>query len=198
MANSRAVNESGFQLVGEPAHLLLPRSPVVAFAELSQWLFSRPILAASLSIKQQFFARLALLRWSERVDWVRLYSLEALAAGLLCGALDGLRLYQGHPPDPFESPVEFQQLGQLLLQALEVADGEWRELHVDDLQLQAGYGKHLNRATEEENVEYLARPGSGDAEARRALGETFRTGYSLGLIDAAIVSLHGEPPDLLE
>ena len=85
-----------------------------------------------------------------------------------------------------------------MVQAMDVADGEWREVDADVLQLQAGYGKHLNRATEEENVEFLARPGSGDGQTRRALGETFRTGYSLGLIDAAIICLHGEIPEKLE
>ena len=193
------MNESGFQLAGEPAHLLLPRPPVLAFSQLSQWLLSDPNLATSLAIKDQFFTLLGALRWSERSEWVRIYSLEALSGGLLCGALDGMHFYrQGHIPDCFEVSAEFQQLKQLLLQALNVADGEWRELDADGLQLQAGYGKHLNRATDEENVEYLARPGSGDAQVRRALGETFRTGYSLGLIDAAIICQHGEAPEPLQ
>ena len=175
--------------------MLLPRPPLEAFHELDLWLLQQPDVRAqrgcSQSLQSQLFPLLESLRWSDREDWIRRYSLESLAAGLLCGALDGLFLYRlDEPPLPSESLK--------LRQALEVADGEWRLLDVDALQLQAGYGKHLNRATEEENVEFLRRPGSGDAQAQRAMAETFRTGYSLGLIDAAIVSLHGQAPERLQ
>ncbi len=189
------MNELGFQLHGEPTHLLLPRPPLQAFYELDLWILEKPevrdLRGMSRLVQDQLFPQLAGLRWSEREDWIRRHSLESLAAGLLCGALDGLFLYQlQEAPIASESPQ--------LRQALEVADGEWRELDADALHLQAGYGKHLNRTTDQENVEFLARPGSGDVQAQRALSETFRTGYSLGLIDAAIVCLHGQTPDRLE
>ncbi|MBX3166436.1 MAG: hypothetical protein KF760_03445 [Candidatus Eremiobacteraeota bacterium] len=189
------MNESGFGLRGEPAYLLLPRPPLQAFYELDVWLLEQPDVwphrGLSRSLQNQLFPLLENLRWSQRADWIRNYSLESLAAGLLCGALDGLFLYRLK-----EAPLASESLR--LRQALEVADGEWRQLDADALQLQAGYGKYLNRATEEENVEFLARPGSGDAQTQRAMAETFRTGYSLGLIDAAIVTLHGQTPDRLQ
>ncbi len=188
------MNGSGFQLEGEPAHLLRPRPPLQAFYELDLWLLEAPearsMRGLSRSLQNQLFPKLASLRWSERLDWIRLYSLESLAAGLLCGAVDGLFLYRLG-----EAPLASESLK--LRQALEVADGEWRQLDVDSLQLQAAYGKHLNRSTEEENVQFLSRPGSGEAQTQRAMGETFRTGYSLGLIDAAIIVLHGQTPDRL-
>lgn len=189
------MNDSGFRLLGELTHLLLPRPPLQAFHELDLWLVEvgdlAPHRGLSRFLQDQLFPQLETLRWTSNREWIRLYSLESLAAGLLCGALDGLHLFRlQEAPIASESPS--------LRQALEVADGEWRELHPDDLQLQAGYGKHLNRATDEENVEFLSRPGAGDVQAQRALSETFRTGYSLGLIDAAIVSLHGQTPERLQ
>ncbi|MBN9417571.1 MAG: hypothetical protein J0I12_19130 [Candidatus Eremiobacteraeota bacterium] len=188
------MNDSGFRLQGELAHLLLPRPPLQAFHELDLWLLQdmdlTPYRGLSRSLQDQLFPLLDSLRWAANPEWIRRYSLESLAAGLLCGGLDGLFLLKRQ-----EAPIASESPS--LRQALEVADGEWRELHPDDLQLQAGYGKHLNRATEEENVEFLSRPGAGDLQARRAISETFRTGYSLGLIDAAIVALHGQAPETL-
>lgn len=189
------MNESGFRLQGEFSHLLQARPPLQAFYELDLWLLEKPNVrphrGLSRSLQNQLFPLLENLRWIDRPEWIRLYSLESLAAGLLCGALDGLFLYQLKEP-----PIASESLK--LRQALEVADGQWRELDADALQLQAGYGKHLNRATDEENVEFLSRPGAGDEQAQRAMGETFRTGYSLGLIDAAIVTLHDQAPDRLQ
>ena len=189
------MNDSGFRLQGELAQLLLPRPPLQAFHVIDLWLLEEadlsPHRGLSRSLQDQLFPLLDTLRWAENPEWIRRYSLESLAAGLLCGALDGLFLYKlQEAPIASESPS--------LRQALEVADGEWRELHPDDLQLQAAYGKHLNRATDEENIEFLSRPGAGDVQAQRAISETFRTGYSLGLIDAAIVSLHGQTPERLQ
>lgn len=182
---------------GPAAHLLLARPPVLAFRELDEWLMLVELdglATLSAQVKGQFFPALSGLTFRPEPDWIRLYSLQALAAGLLCGGLDGLFLYrQGSKPEVVE-----HSLGGLLAQAIEIADGEWRQLDADTLQLQAGYGKHLNRATEEENVEFLSRAGSAEVQLQRALSETFRTGYSLGLIDAAIIALHNERPEPLE
>lgn len=192
------MSTTGFGLRAENVdHLLQARPPLAAFQALDEWLVvverSFPE-SVSAGLKAQFFPALLALKFRPEPDWIRLYSLESLAAGLLCGGLDGLALYrQGNKPEPVDHPV-----GDLLAQAVEVADGEWRLLDADTLQLQAGYGKHLNRATEEENVEFLMRTGSDESKLQRALSETFRTGYSLGLISAAIIALHNEKPEPLE
>lgn len=168
-----------------------------AFRELDQWLTLVDLSlldGVSQQLKAQYFPALMQLTFKAQAEWIRLYSLESLVVGLVCGGLDGLYLYhQALKPEVVDHPI-----GDLLRQALEVADGEWRQLDADTLQLQAAYGKHLNRATEEENVEFLSRPGAGQVQLERALSETFRTGYSLGLIDAAIIALHGELPEVLE
>ncbi len=203
------MNELGLQLQLSEAEssvdgdLLRARPVLEAYQALDRWLLQVQDLTlareVSLAVKMQLFPALATLRWHSQSERVRLYSLESLAAGLLCGGLDGLVLYrQGQRPIGYESPPGLEQLIANLLQAIEVADGEWREMAEDDLHMQAAYGKHLNRNTELENVEFLARPGAGDVQARRAMAETFRTGYSLGLIDAALVALHGQTPDPLE
>jgi len=204
------MNELGFQLqlseqeasVIDPA-LLSARPALEAYQALDDWLLRPQDLVAarlvSFGLKMQFLPALANLRWSENSQWVRLYSLESLATGLLCGGIDGLALYrQAERPLDHESPPGLEQLVANLVQAIEVANTDWRALEEDELHMQAAYGKHLNRNTDQENVEFLSRPGSGDVQARRAMGETFRTGYSLGLIDAAIVVLHGQTPDRLQ
>ena len=187
----------GFGLSGQPAHLLKARPPLQAFRELDDWLPGLDpgeVAGFSERLKAQFFPCLVQLRLATVLPQIRLYSLEALAAGLVCGGLDGLLLYRlGRKPETVAHP-----LGELMQQAIEVADNDWRLLDADTLQLQAGYGKHLNRATAEENEEFLQRPGSGEVQLQRALSETFRTGYSLGLIDAAIIELHGQIPEPLE
>ena len=188
------MNESGLGLQAQPAHLLRARPPLQAFRELDEWLWVvdlGTVCGFSSDVKAQFFSALQALRFVREPEWIRVYSLEALAAGLFCGGLDAMSLYrQAQRPASIAHPV-----GDLLRQAIDVADTDWRVLEADDLQLQAGYGKHLNRATEEENVEFLTRPGAGDPQLQRALSETFRTGYSLGLIDAAIICLHNQTPE---
>lgn len=206
------MNELGFQLtlpqeagevLGLEPILLSARPALEAYHALDRWLLQAQELSGarelSLAVKLQFLPALARLGWSANSRWVSLYSLESLAAGLLCGGLDGLVFYrQGERPLALESPPGLEQLVANLVQGIEVANTDWRELGEDELHMQAAYGKHLNRNTELENIEFLARPGAGDTQARRAMGETFRTGYSLGLIDAAIVSLHGQAPDPLQ
>lgn len=183
--------------------LLSPRPALEAYQVIDRWLLDVEDLTmareVSFALKMQFLSALAQLRWSRHPERVRLHSLESLAAGLLCGGIDGLVFYrQGERPLDYESPAGLEQLVANLVQAIEVANTDWRALEEDELHMQAAYGKHLNRHTDLENIEFLAQPGAGDVQARRAMGETFRTGYSLGLIDAAIVSLHGQTPDPLE
>lgn len=213
------MNKLGFQLqlperdssVDGPAgtlrdillELLSARPPLEAYQAIDRWLLQAEDLTfhreVSFALKSQILPALAGLRWSENDEWVRLYSLESLAAGLLCGGIDGLVLYRlGERPLDLDTPAGLEQLVANLVQAIEVAHTDWRQLEEDELHMQAAYGKHLNRHTDLENVEFLGRPEAGDVQARRAMGETFRTGYSLGLIDAAIVCLHGQTPDPLE
>lgn len=174
--------------------------PAQAFEQIGQWLWrlsGRPPLA-SRPLKEQFLQQWSLLQVMPEPGEIGPMSLQALAAGLLCGARDGARLYLlGERAETFAAAPEAETLRVSLTQYLEVADQEWRSLDVDTLQLQAGYGKHLNRATHRENIDFLAQPGRSAADARRALLETFRTGYSLGLIDAAVVFIGGQPPDPL-
>jgi hypothetical protein len=148
--------------------------------------------------KEQWLAHIDGLLAVPEESCLHTLSLGALSGGLLSGALDGAALYAaGASPEPCQVPESCQALLTLFAEYLRVADGPWRQLDADALQLQAGYGKYLNRATQEENVEFLRQPGRTLSHARRALLETFRTGYSLGLIDSAIVFLTGERPDPL-
>ena len=188
--------------------LLQPVPPVEAFGQTAELLANLAKLPAdqllltledSRQTKEQVLARIDELHELPDPDSLRSSSLETLAAGLLCGALDGAALYRlGHRPKPCRLPDSCLSLQATLQEYLTVADEEWRQLDADALQLQAGYGKHLNRLTHEENVQFVGQPGRQASHARRALFETFRTGYSLGLIDSAIVIVTGERPDPLE
>lgn len=150
-------------------------------------------------IKQQFFHQVHGIAGVPEGERLRDLSLQALAAGLLCGAVDGSLLYQlGVTPDAVALPEPFAATGEALQLYVQVAHQQWREMDADSLQLQAAYGKHINRATDQENIDFLAGPGSQVRDAQRAMAETLRTGYSLGLIDSAIVFVGKERPDPLQ
>lgn len=127
-------------------------------------------------------------------------SLSLLAWGLTSGTWDGASLYlEGRRPLRWEDEDElFSELADSLQASLGVADGEWRTLDSDELQLRAGYGKHLNRQTHLENLQFLSQGGRTRKDVQRAYLETFRTGYNLGLIDAAIVFLLQETPEAIQ
>lgn len=155
-------------------------------------------LVESRQLKEELFAQIATLEGVPGGELVRTLSLQTLAAGLLCGGLDGAILYHAQiPPDVATWPEDFEGVGAALWDYLEVADRQWRELDANGLQLHAAYGKHLNRATDQENVDFLGVPGRQARDTRRVMAETFRTAYSLGLIDAAVVFVAGERPDTL-
>lgn len=124
-------------------------------------------------------------------------ALQALAAGLLCGALDGVILLEtGRMPlaGPSEGPpaLPLPSFDRNLEQAVEVARDNWALMSADELQLLSGYGKHQNGATAEEAEAVAAR---GDlAEGQTFLLATFKAGYALGLIDSVIVCRTGEVP----
>ncbi|GMU55334.1 MAG: hypothetical protein AMXMBFR33_44800 [Candidatus Xenobia bacterium] len=129
-------------------------------------------------------------------DWresARQLGLQALSQGLLCGALDGAILYQAGQLEPLAEnrTGDEGKLLRSLSQAREVADQSWRGMGADDLQLLSGYGKHQNQATEAEAEQ--AAQGSAD-EFRTFLLATFKAGYAVGLVDAAVVFVAGETP----
>jgi hypothetical protein len=171
--------------------LLQPCSPPDAFERTADLLLTLrergpdelPSALESRLLKEQFFAEVAVLKPGE--DLLQL-SREALAAGLLCGALDGAALYIADTfPEPFSAP---ESTVAELSQTVEVADQYWRGLDIDSLGEQSIYGKHLNWRTDVENV------GSG-GDTRTLLIETFRTGYGIGMIDAALACLTQDIPE---
>lgn len=187
--------------------LLEPSDPLQAFNQTADLLEELQSLGESqlllrgddsYALRQQFFAQVEDVGEVPPADLVLTLSLAALGAGLASGATDGALLYvlQIIPsPVPAADYAEWTQ--DAMAQSVQVAHSGWRELDADTLQLQAGYGKHLNRSTHVDNAEYLARSGRGPEHARKVFTETFRTGYSLGLIDAAVVFLAGQRPDPL-
>lgn len=121
----------------------------------------------------------------------RRVTLQALAAGLLCGGLDGVLLMETSRAlgAACEGTGNVAKLATSLEAAQAMARDNWAGMSADELQLLSGYGKHQNRATAEEG-EALA----GSAEGPTFLLATFKAGYALGLVDAVLVSRTGEVP----
>ena len=136
-------------------------------------------------LKEQLLAQVAILETAPEVGYL---TQQAQAAGLLCGALDGARIYlEEEQIDDFVCPVALwnEQLRELE----EVADQYWRGLDIESLHQQLVYAKQQNLQTEKDNLAALDRPGVGSAQIRSQFSETFRIAYGAGLLDAALTFL---------
>lgn len=141
-------------------------------------------------LKEQFLAQVSQLMGVGDQGHILHLSRQSMAAGLLCGALDGGRLYLADElPEEFECPPMLAETGQGLAQIVEVADQYWRGLDLENLELQSRYGKEQNLLTDEENLARLNRSGVTPTQVRQQFSETFRTGYGVGLVEAALILL---------
>lgn len=181
---------------GSLPKMLNPVPVPEAFARLEQLLLTwqspdqLPSPLESRLLKEQFLAQVAGLETVGDQGHILHLSRQSMAAGLLCGALDGGRLYLADElPEPFESPPSLDETRQGLAQIVEVADQYWRGLDLENLELQSRYGKEQNLRSDEENLARLNRRGASGREARQQFSETFRTGYGVGLIEAALILL---------
>lgn len=144
----------------------------------------------SQAARQEFVTEVAALP-SFAPEAARRVALQALAAGLLCGSLDGVLLMETSRVLDVScpGPGDAQKLQKNLEASHAVARDSWAQMGADDLQLLSGYGKHQNLGTAEEAV-----PLAGTPEGPTFLLATFKAGYALGLIDATLVSRTGEAP----
>ncbi|MBT9585970.1 hypothetical protein IV102_21685 [bacterium] len=144
-------------------------------------------------LKEQFVNQVGNMASVGDAGHIRHLSRQALAAGLLCGALDGAHLYLvDQQPESFEFPPALAHFPQELCQIVEVADQYWRGLDLENLELQSSYGKQQNLQTDEENIAILGRSGISAREIQRQFSETFRTGYGIGLVEAALALIFGQ------
>lgn len=130
------------------------------------------------------------------------FTLASLTGGMFAGALDGTLLFS-HDERVKQPPTESTHaylsgpsrlLWQNLDRILDVGAANWRQAHVDDLQLLSGYGKHENRHSIEEG-EALERQTRGDRSQFHAfLLASFKGGYAMGVVDAAVMFVGGERP----
>lgn len=117
-------------------------------------------------------------------------SRQTLSAGLLCGALDGAHLYlNDHMPEAFVLPPSLSHLAQEFEQMLEVADQYWRGLELQSLEEQSRYGQAENLKSDLQDYQALTNNPTA-SQLQRQFSETFRTGYGIGLIQAALSLLH--------
>ena len=134
-------------------------------------------------LKEQLLAQAAILESFPEIAYL---TRQAQAAGLLCGALDGARLYlEGEEIQNFVAP--FSRWQESVAELIEVADQYWRGLDIDNLHQQSVYARQQNLKTESENLAVLA--GADAAKMRNQLCETFRIAYGMGLLDAALAFL---------
>jgi len=148
-----------------------------------------PSALQSSLLKEQFYGQIGSLSGPLAAEMIGLWSRQAVLAGLLCGALDGAYLYiadQG--PEDFHCPPGLARQAEELDQVVEVADQYWRGLDLENLEAQASFGKQENLASDAENIKVLLGPAAPSVQHQ--LGETFRTSYGIGLIEAAQVFLY--------
>lgn len=132
----------------------------------------------------------------------RAATLAALTAGMFAGALDGMLLFvhnqrvkqpikqSCHPALQDSSRLLWENLERVL----EVGQANWAEAHVDDLQLLSGYGKHENRRSLEEGQESGARSGEDRLPFQSFILASFKGGYAMGVVDAAVMFVGKERP----
>ncbi len=132
----------------------------------------------------------------------REHTLAALTGGMFSGALDGALMFSAgerikQPATESRHPYltkPSRLLWENLERVLETAHSNWRQAHVDDLQLLSGYGRHENRHSLEEG-EALERQTRGDRSQFQAfLLASFKGGYAMGVVDAAVMFVGGERP----
>ncbi len=129
-------------------------------------------------------------------------TLAALTGGMFAGALDGTLIYAHSVA--VEQPTRLSRnealarssgvLWQNLARVLEVGQSSWGEAHVDDLQLLSGYGKHENRNSLDEGEAMEAQSRSDRLEFQTFLLASFKGGYAMGVVDAAVMHVGGERP----
>jgi hypothetical protein len=85
-------------------------------------------------------------------------------------------------------------LWENLDRVLETGDSQWRQAHIDDLQLLSGYGKHENRHSLEEGEALQAQSAGQDSAFPAFLLASFKGGYAMGVVDAAVMFVGGERP----
>lgn len=129
-------------------------------------------------------------------------TLSAMTGGMFAGALDGVLLY-GHqvltPEPPIQSEAgklarSWGTLWENLSQVLEVGQSSWGQAHVDDLQLLSGYGKHENRHSLSEGEAMEVETRGDRLGFQTFLLASFKGGYAMGVIDAAVMYIGRERP----
>lgn len=160
------------------------------------------LAADSLALKSELMPLVQRVQGKPAPGETRAFTIKALRAGMMSGALDGASLYQTHritpQPDFASDQPHLQSLARTLKNNLEqvllVAQTNWGNSHVDDLQLLSGYGKHQNLQTLEEGEELVNQGGFQASDLQAFLMATFKGGYAMGVADAAVMFVGGERP----
>lgn len=134
-------------------------------------------------LKEQLLAQAAIL---ESMPDIAYLTRQAQAAGLLCGALDGVRLYV-EDEEVFDFVAPSQRWKESVAELTEVADQYWRGLDIESLHQQSVYARQENLKTEPENLAALA--GADVNKMRNQIRETFRIAYGMGLLESALALL---------
>ena len=129
-------------------------------------------------------------------------TLSALTGGMFAGALDGALLYlhkqTAAQPDVIPSEPLEKSWGVLwnnLARVLEVGQSSWAEAHVDDLHLLSNFGKHENRNSLDEGEEMEQQTREDRGGFQTFLLASFKGGYAMGVVDAAVMFVGGERPE---
>lgn len=128
------------------------------------------------------------------------FTLEAFALGMVCGAGDGMLDFFHHAQRKSEvlalsdkrlendAKILTHNLGQIRTTAKE----NWSKAHPDDLHLLCGYGKQENLGSLQEGAKLAEECDDDLYPYRKFLLATFKGGYAIGMIQAAVVVLAEE------
>lgn len=130
------------------------------------------------------------------------FTLAALTGGMFAGALDGTLLYlhsERVEQPALQSKKAYLTRSSTLLwdnlsRVLEVGESSWGQAHVDDLQLLSGYGKHENRHSLDEGEALEAQTRGDRSQFQAFMLASFKGGYAMGVVDAAVTFVGGERP----
>ena len=129
-------------------------------------------------------------------------TLAAMTSGMFSGALDGTLLYAHRLVSVQPAVLSLKEglekpsrlLWENLSRVIDVGQSSWGEAHIDDLQLLAGFGKHENLNSLEEGEAVEAQSRADRLEFQTFLLASFKGGYAMGVVDAAVVHVGGERP----
>ena len=180
--------EELYELAGSLLHLLDEELPN-----------SDELKKDSFSLRSSLLVTVESLEQYPGAERAGLLTLRALSQGMFSGVLDGANLFKHEHRAPVAEVTTAHQhllkplsvFSSNLEQVLTIAQDNWSQAHVDDLQLLSGYGRYSNLQSVEEGQKL---PEATAQSLQVFLLATYKGGYAMGVADAAVRFVGNEQP----